>query len=67
MRASAGDTLRTGSDSTAVVVTVLGAGGQPPYVVRWDNDGHLAMVSPDHYARIIQASQQPDLRRTDES
>jgi hypothetical protein len=59
MRARAGDTLRTGSGTTAIIVTVIGSDGQPPYVVRWASDGHIAMVNPDQYARIIRASQQP--------
>ena len=55
MRATAGDILRTGSGTTALIVTVLGPDGQPPYVVKWASDGHIAMVNPDQYARIVPA------------
>ena len=31
--------------------------GSPPYIIKWLNDGHIAMVQPDQYARIIPATQ----------
>jgi hypothetical protein len=34
---------------------VLGPDGQPPYIVRWLRGGHISMVVPDQYARIIPA------------
>ena len=30
--------------------------GQPPYIVRWQGDGHISMIFPDQYARVIPAS-----------
>ncbi|MFI6286344.1 DUF1918 domain-containing protein [Streptomyces sp. NPDC051018] len=33
-------------DRTAEVVEVLGRKGDPPYRVRFDDDGHEALVSP---------------------
>jgi Domain of unknown function (DUF1918) len=29
--------------------------GSPPYIVRWLASGHIAMVSPGQFARIIPA------------
>jgi hypothetical protein len=55
MRAKAGDQLVTGSGCTGLIVDVLGSGGDPPYVVKWLNSGHIAMVVPDQYARVVPA------------
>jgi hypothetical protein len=35
-----------GRDRDAEVLEVLGADGAPPYVVRWSDDGHEALVYP---------------------
>jgi hypothetical protein len=58
MRARAGDTLVvSGSDSrTGLIVRVVGPNGAPPYVVKWLADGHIAMVTPDQYSRIVSAT-----------
>jgi Domain of unknown function (DUF1918) len=57
MRAHAGDTLRlSGSHTrTGLIVRVVGPNGGPPYVVKWLADGHIAMVTPDQYSRIVPA------------
>jgi hypothetical protein len=57
MRAQAGDRLlaAAGSGSVGLTVGVLGDDGRPPYVVKWLRSGHIAMVFPDPYARIIPA------------
>jgi hypothetical protein len=57
MRARAGDTLRVpGSHTrTGLIVAVVGPNGAPPYVVKWLADGHIAMVTPDQYSRIVPA------------
>jgi hypothetical protein len=57
MRAEVGDRLlaASGSGSVGLIVAVLGDDGQPPYVVKWQRTGHIAMVFPDTYARIIPA------------
>ena len=57
MRAQAGDRLLIGHGShrTGLIIGVLGADGQPPYLVKWLSDGHIVMVSPDPDARIIPA------------
>jgi len=40
--------------------------GSPPYIVKWLANGHIAMVSPGQFARIIPAerSAQPQNHRT---
>jgi hypothetical protein len=57
MRASVGDVLvLPGSDArTGLVIGVVGKNGAPPYVVKWLSDGHIAMVTPDQYSRILPA------------
>jgi hypothetical protein len=58
MRAHVGDRLLVGHDDHRVglVVDVPRPDGQPPYIIKWLNDGHIAMVFPDQYARVIPAS-----------
>jgi hypothetical protein len=58
MRASVGDVLvLPGSDGrTGEIIGVVGKDGTPPYVIKWHSDGHIAMVTPDPYSRIIRAS-----------
>jgi hypothetical protein len=36
-------------------IGVPAADGSPPYIIKWLKDGHIAMVQPDQYARIIPA------------
>ncbi len=57
MRAKAGDRLiiAGGSDRIGVVLSALGPDGSPPYVIKWLKGGHIAMVSPDKYSRIVPA------------
>jgi Domain of unknown function (DUF1918) len=57
MHAQVGDRLLAapGSGRVGLIVGVLGDDGQPPYVVKWQRTGHIAMVFPDPYARIIPA------------
>ena len=57
MRACAGDMLLvSGSHTrTGLIVRVVGQNGAPPYVVKWLADGHIAMVTPDQYSRIVPA------------
>ena len=58
VRAQVGDRLIVGHDPHRIglILDVLRPDGQPPYVIRWLNDGHIAMVFPDQYARIAPAS-----------
>jgi Domain of unknown function (DUF1918) len=55
MRARVGDRLVVGKDRTGVVVGVPSADGSPPYIIKWLTDGHIAMVFPDQYSRIVPA------------
>jgi Domain of unknown function (DUF1918) len=58
MRANVGDLLVVPGRERRIglVIRVLGADGTPPYVVKWESDGHIAMVTPGPYARIIPRS-----------
>jgi hypothetical protein len=58
VRAEVGDRLVVGTDRIGVVIGVLTEDGSPPYIIKWLNDGHIAMVQPDQYARIVPARQQ---------
>jgi hypothetical protein len=55
MRAQVGDRLMVGYDRqrTGLVIGVPREDGQPPYIIKWLSDGHIAMVFPDQYARIV--------------
>ena len=33
------------------------ADGSPPYIIKWLKDGHIAMVLPDQYSRIVPAGE----------
>ena len=57
MRAQVGDHLLVGTDRIGMVIGVPAEDGSPPYIIKWLNDGHIAMVQPDQYARIIPAAQ----------
>lgn len=59
MKANAGDLLAVPGQERRVglILRVLGRSGAPPYVVKWQSDGHIAMVTPGPYARIVR---QPD-------
>ena len=62
MRARVGDRLVVGADRIGVVIGVPASDGSPPYVVKWLKDGHIAMVQPDQYARIVPAEQPIETR-----
>ena len=57
MRARVGDRLVVGDDRIGEVVGVPSADGSPPYIIKWLTDGHIAMVFPDQYSRIVPAEQ----------
>jgi hypothetical protein len=40
-----------------MVIGVPAEDGSPPYIVRWLEGGHIAMVQPDQYSRIVPAGQ----------
>jgi hypothetical protein len=53
MRAHVGDRLVLDHDRIGVVIGVPSEDGSPPYIVKWLKDGHIAMVTPDQYSRIV--------------
>jgi Domain of unknown function (DUF1918) len=57
MKACVGDRLVVDGDGERVglVIGVQHADGTPPYVIRWLSDGHVALVFPGPYARIVPA------------
>jgi uncharacterized protein DUF1918 len=57
MRARVGDRLVVGEDRIGEVVGVPSADGSPPYIIKWLKDGHIAMVFPDQYSRIVSAEE----------
>jgi hypothetical protein len=61
MYAEVGDRLVVGGDParTGLIIGVPHADGTPPYVVRWLATGHIAMVMPGEYARVLRAGQHP--------
>jgi hypothetical protein len=63
MYAHVGDKLVIDGDPrrTGIIIGVPHDDGSPPYVVKWVADGHIAMVFPDRFARVISA--RPDQAR----
>lgn len=57
MHAQVGDRLLVGDGRHRIglIVDVPRPDGLPPYIVKWQSDGHIAMVFPDQYARILPA------------
>jgi hypothetical protein len=57
MRAKVGDLLVVPGPEIrkGLVIRVLGPDGAPPYVIKWHSDGHIAMVTPGEYSRIVPA------------
>lgn len=58
MRAQPGDRLLVGQGRHRIglIIDLPRPDGQPPWIVKWLNDGHIAMVFPEQYARLIPAS-----------
>lgn len=62
MQASVGDHitvhgLRVGdAERHGEVIEVNGPDGSPPYLVRWENDGHTALFIPGAGAEIVPAA-----------
>lgn len=63
MKAHIGDRLIPDGDSSraGVVIGLHNADGSPPYVVKWLSDGHIALVFPGPYARMIPGNPAEDL------
>jgi hypothetical protein len=55
MRARVGDCLLPDGDQrrAGVIISLQNADGSPPYVVKWLSDGHIALVSPGPYTKIV--------------
>ena len=56
MKADIGDRLVTeGPDGPreCLIIRLQQADGAPPYVVRWLTDGHIALVFPGPYTRLV--------------
>jgi hypothetical protein len=56
MRAQVGDQLVADGADNQRVCEIIGlnhADGSPPYVVRWLTDGHIALLFPGPYARLV--------------
>jgi hypothetical protein len=65
MRAQVGDRLVIGvnPERVGLIIAVPHADGTPPYVVRWLSTGHIAMVSPGQFGRVVRGGgdeAQPD-------
>ena len=58
MKAQVGDRLLPGDnpDHVGLIIGLREADGSPPYVVKWLDTGHIALVFPGQYARIMHAS-----------
>ena len=56
MKANVGDRLVTGGPDGPRECLIIGlhqADRSPPYVVRWLTDGHIALVFPGPYTRLV--------------
>ena len=62
MRARVGDRLLPDGDvtRTGLVIGLHNSDGSPPYVVKWLSDGHIALVFPGPYARLMRGGQRDD-------
>ena len=58
MKARVGDRLLADGDErrTGVIIGLQHADGSPPYVVKWLSDGHIALVFPGLYTKIVRAT-----------
>jgi Domain of unknown function (DUF1918) len=58
MRADVGDRLVADGDHdrVGVIIGLRNADGSPPYVVRWLADGHIALVFPGPYTRLLRGT-----------
>lgn len=57
MYARVGDRLIVEGDPAraGLIISVPHDDGSPPYIVKWLANGHIAMVSPGEFAKIIPA------------
>jgi len=57
MYAHVGDRLIAEGDAarSGLIIGVPHEDGSPPYIVKWQSDGHIAMVWPSDFARVVPA------------
>jgi hypothetical protein len=55
MHAQVGDRLLVEGDESrmGLIIGVPQADGSPPYIAKWLSNGHVSMVSPGIFARLI--------------
>lgn len=56
MKACVGDRLITegsGGQRTCVIIGLHNTDGSPPYVVRWQADGHIALMFPGPFTKLV--------------
>jgi Domain of unknown function (DUF1918) len=55
MKARVGDRLLPDGEQrrAGVIIGLQHADGSPPYVVKWLSDGHIALVFPGPYTKIV--------------
>jgi Domain of unknown function (DUF1918) len=56
MKAQVGDTLITDDADqrhACEIVRLNHADGSPPYVVRWLSDGHISLLFPGPFTRVV--------------
>lgn len=66
MHAEPGDWLivqRAHDARKAKILEVNSADGTPPYLVRWLDDAHIALVFPGPDAHVVRAAELPELDR----
>jgi len=57
MKAQVGDRLMPDGDGrrAGVIIGLRNADGSPPYIVKWLSSGHVALVFPGPYTKVIRA------------
>jgi hypothetical protein len=55
MRAHVGDRLLPDGDQrrVGVIIGLQNTDGSPPYIVKWLSDGHIALVFPGPYTKVM--------------
>ena len=58
MKARVGDRLLPDGEQrrAGVIIGLQNADGSPPYVVKWLSDGHIALVFPGPYTKILRGT-----------
>jgi hypothetical protein len=66
MKACVGDRLITegsGGQRACVIIGLHNADGSPPYVVRWQADGHVALMFPGPFTKLVHGAGTIELSR----